>query len=64
MASTSVVPLLSGCGGAERPVDASPIVAPDSEAGRRAITETETLLRLRQKQEAAARRRGAVSPEI
>jgi hypothetical protein len=37
--------------------DASPIVRPDSERGKKAIAETEELLRLRKQQEAKARAR-------
>ena len=41
----------------------SPIVQPDSEAGTKAIAQSENLLKLRQSQEAKARNRPKVTPE-
>ncbi len=50
--------LASGCGSElEHPKSASPIVQPESEAAKKAIAETEKMLRLRQEQEAKARKR-------
>ena len=57
-----IIPLGLGCGDAPRPVDASPVVTVDSEAGRKALAESEALLRLRQQQE-ASRKRAFVAPE-
>ena len=57
-----VISLIFGCGESTRPADASPVVAADSEAGRKALAESEALLRLRQKQE-ASRKRAFVAPE-
>ncbi len=49
-------PLGGGCGDGDRPKDASPIVSPDSEAGKKALAESEQLLKLRKEQEAKARK--------
>ena len=46
-----------GCGGKGHPPDGSPVVAPDSEAATRAITERERMIRDRAEQEAKARAR-------
>ena len=54
--------LAPGCGDPGRPRDASPIVSPDSEAGKKAAAEAESFLKLRQEQEAAAHRRGRAVP--
>lgn len=51
-----------GCEDGGRPKDASPIVAPDSDAGKKAIAESESLIQLRKAQESASRRRPRVVP--
>jgi hypothetical protein len=45
------------------PKDASPIVRPDSEEGKKAIAESEKFLKLRREQEAKARKRLRSTPE-
>lgn len=57
-----LAPTGAGCGAPSHPVDGSPIVAPDSDAGRKALAESAELLKLRQRQE-ASRRRAIVAPE-
>lgn len=59
----AVAPGPLGCGAPTHPADGSPIVAPDSEAARKATAEAEDLIRLRQKQEKASHRRAFVAPE-
>ncbi len=55
---------VSGCGGSDgHNPEGSPIVQPDSEPGKKAIAESETLLRLRKKEESRARTRLRVMPE-
>ncbi|WP_435006872.1 hypothetical protein P12x_004330 [Tundrisphaera lichenicola] len=51
---------LAGCGDSDRPKDASPIVSPDSEAGRKAMAESSKFLELRKQQEANSRKRPRV----
>lgn len=51
-----------GCSGPERPADASPIVDADSDQARRAQIEADQFLKLRQQQEAAARKRSRSLP--
>jgi hypothetical protein len=60
----SMIAVCAGCdqSGGHNPA-ASPIVRPDSEAGSKAITQSENLLKLRQSQEAQARNRPKVTPE-
>lgn len=54
----------NGCGPSDgHPAGASPIVRPDSEEGKKAIAETEELLKLRAAQEAKSRKRLKKSPE-
>ena len=56
--------LAAGCSGeAARPEGASPIVDPASEAGKKAIAESEGLVKLRQQQEAKVRQRRRALPE-
>ena len=57
-----LIPCWAGCGAPVHPADRSPVVAPDSAAGRTALAEAEALLKLRQHQE-ATRRRAFVAPE-
>ena len=66
LAAIGLTSLGSGCGEDDRPSKfASPVVAPDSEAAKKAIAQAEKMLKLRQEQEAKAskRRRQAVPEE-
>ncbi|WP_435017037.1 hypothetical protein TA3x_004624 [Tundrisphaera sp. TA3] len=52
-----------GCDHGSPPPDASPIVDANSEQGKKALAESEQLLKLRQQQEATARRRNRGLPD-
>ena len=55
--------LQTGCGpGAGLPEGGTPVVQPNSEAGKKALAENETMIKERQEQEAKDRKRRASLP--
>jgi hypothetical protein len=62
--AAAMIALCAGCdqNGGHNPAG-SPVVRPDSDDGKKAIAQSESLLKLRQSQEAHARNRPKLSPE-